>query len=97
MESKEVFINIINDLGNTLDSIGFYIFDYELIIDNGNRFTNLDELRKQIINNQTVVKFKTKSFISSSVWAAFSKPTTDFFGVEKIPLKDLFDISDDEN
>jgi hypothetical protein len=97
MESKEVFVNIINDLGNTLDSMGFYIFDYELFIDSNSSVTNLDELRKDVINNKTVLKFKTKSFISSSVWKAFSKPATEFFGIEKIPLKDLFDISDDEN
>lgn len=96
MESKDLLISVINNLTNALDSVGFYVFDYNLVIDSPKSLTDIDELRKAAINKQAVIRFNLDAFISSSVWKAFTDPSTGFFGIELIPLADIFDIDDEE-
>lgn len=95
MESKELLVSIINNLTNTLDSIGFYVYNYDMIIDSPKQLNDLDELRTASINRQAVVKFNLDAFISNKIWNDFSEKETDFFGIEIIPIADLFKFEQD--
>lgn len=97
MESKDLLVAVINNLTNVLDSIGFYVFDYDMVINSPKQFADLDELRHACINNQAEIKFRLESFISTSVWKAFEETTVNFFGAELIPLADLFKFEQDAN
>lgn len=97
MESKDLLVAVINNLTNVLDSIGFYVFDYDMVINSPKQFTDLDQLRRACVDNQAEIKFRLESFVSTKAWDAFEEPSTDFFGIGLIPLADLFKFEQDAN
>jgi len=65
MESKDLLVAVINNITNVLDSNGFYVFDYDMVIQSPKQFHDHDQLRRAHVDNQAELNFRLEYLVST--------------------------------
>lgn len=88
MESKEIFINLIDELTGALDDLGLYVIDTNLSMVGQDSYKSYDHLRQEIINRRTIGYVDVDCFIGNEAWRIKEKPEL-FLDMSEIKITDV--------
>lgn len=60
-----------------LDSIGFYVVDCNMSIQSTEHYSNLEDLKSDVINNKASIVFDVDCFMGNNVWRQGITPISD--------------------
>jgi hypothetical protein len=88
MESKEIFINLIDELTGALDELGLYVIDTNLSMVGKDSYESYDHLRQEIINRKTIGYVDVDCFIGNQAWRVPEEPEL-FLDMSEIKVTDI--------
>lgn len=99
MEAKVLLTKAIDTMTDALDSIGFYVIDCNMSIQSTKQYTNLEDLKSDVINKNASIFFDVDCFMGNMVWRQDITPLpevlnpSDFLNqVLSVDINDVLDI-----
>jgi hypothetical protein len=68
LNAKVVLTKAIDTMTEALDSIGFYVVDCNMSIQSTKHYSNLEDLKSDVINNKASIIFDVDCFMGNNVW-----------------------------
>ena len=88
LDSRIIFSDVINKLTSVLEETGLYVANCHMEIESNKRYSDLETLRKDVINNQAGITLDVDCFIGNALW----RVTEDYTNPAKFISFDFSDI-----